>query len=89
MSNHIGTDELIDRVFRQQFSTVGRGVRDIQRKVIRSVLDRHNTLALMPTGGGKSLCYWIAGKALGGITLVISPLVALMGEQAEKLQEAG
>ena len=68
---------------------MGPGVRDVQRKVIRSVLSRHNTLALMPTGSGKSLCYWVAGKALKGTTLAIFPLVALMDEQAEKLQDCG
>ena len=79
----------IDRVFAQYFSSVGSGVRPTQRKVIESVLGGHNTLALMPTGSGKSLCYWIAGKALGGVTLVISPLTALMDEQAEKLRAHG
>lgn len=84
-----GWDNLIDQVFQTYFSTVGKGVRPIQRKVIQSVLDGNNSLALMPTGSGKSLCYWIAGKALKEITLVIFPLTALMDEQAQKLESHG
>lgn len=79
----------IDRVFQKHFSSIGEGVRPIQRQVIESVLAGNNTLALMPTGSGKSLCYWIAGKALQGITLVVSPLTALMDEQAQKLTNHG
>ncbi|MBN1875490.1 MAG: ATP-dependent DNA helicase RecQ, partial [Anaerolineae bacterium] len=64
-------------------------VRPTQRRIIQSVLAGYNTLGLMPTGSGKSLCYWIAGKALGGVTLVIFPLTALMDEQAQKLEQHG
>jgi ATP-dependent DNA helicase RecQ len=86
MSNDsLGSDSQIDRIFQTHFSSVGKGVRPTQRRIIRSVLEGNNTLGLMPTGSGKSLCYWIAGKALGGVTLVISPLTALMDEQAHKL----
>ena len=84
-----GSDLLIDRVFKAHFPGIGTGVRATQRRIIRSVLDGHNTLGLMPTGAGKSLCYWIAGKALGGVTLVIFPLTALMDEQAQKLADHG
>jgi ATP-dependent DNA helicase RecQ len=84
-----GLDSLIDEVFQTHFATVGPGIFPIQRKVIRSVLEGNNTLALMPTGSGKSLCYWIAGKALKGITLVVFPLTALMDEQAQKLESHG
>jgi ATP-dependent DNA helicase RecQ len=84
-----GSDSQIDRIFQAHFSSIGPGVRPIQRKIIRSVLEGNNTLGLMPTGSGKSLCYWIAGKALGGVTLVISPLTALMDEQAQKLEAHG
>lgn len=79
----------IDRIFQTHFSEVGNEVRPEQRIVIESVLAGNNTLALMPTGSGKSLCYWIAAKALGGITLVIFPLTALMDEQAAKLAQHG
>ena len=84
-----GSDPQIDRIFQTHFSSIGESVRPIQHKTIQSVLEGHNTLALMPTGSGKSLCYWIAGKALGGVTLVISPLTALMDEQAQKLEAHG
>lgn len=84
-----GSDTNIDQIFKSHFSSIGKGVRPTQRQIIESVLDGHNTLGLMPTGSGKSLCYWIAGKALGGITLVIFPLTALMDEQAQKLEAHG
>ena len=84
-----GSDPLIDATFRQHFAAVGQVVRPTQRAVIRSVLGGHNTLGLMPTGSGKSLCYWIAGKALDGVTLVVFPLTALMDEQAQKLAAHG
>jgi ATP-dependent DNA helicase RecQ len=81
----------IDHIFQTHFSGIGEGaeVREEQRKVIESVLAGNNTLALMPTGSGKSLCYWIAGKALGGTTLAIFPLTALMDEQESKLIQHG
>ncbi len=84
-----GFDSLIDETFQQHFSAVGKEVRPTQRRIIRSVLEGNNTLGLMPTGSGKSLCYWIAGKALGGVTLVVFPLTALMDEQAQKLAAHG
>ena len=84
-----GSLKSIDDVFNQFFSSVGPGVRPLQRKVIQSVIEKKNTLALMPTGGGKSLCYWVAGKCLNGISLVIFPLTALMDEQALKLKNNG
>jgi ATP-dependent DNA helicase RecQ len=83
------TDQTIDRIFGQHFSAIGEGVKPEQRAIIASVLAGRNTLALMPTGAGKSLCYWIAGKALGGTTLVVFPLTALMDEQALKLRSHG
>lgn len=84
-----GSNSRIDQVFQTCFSDIGASVHPIQRKIIRSVLQGNNTLGLMPTGSGKSLCYWIAAKALGGVTLVISPLTALMDEQAQKLEAHG
>ena len=84
-----GSNSQIDQIFQTYFASVGQGVRATQRRIIASVLAGQNTLGLMPTGSGKSLSYWISGKALGGITLVVFPLTALMDEQAQKLASHG
>ena len=60
-----------------------------QAEVIRSVLDGHDTLAIMPTGAGKSLCYQLPALHLDGVTLIVSPLISLMKDQADKLSTAG
>ena len=60
-----------------------------QEEVIRAVLAGRDCLAVMPTGAGKSLTYQLPARLLGGTTLVISPLIALMKDQVDGLQEAG
>ena len=60
-----------------------------QHDVIARVLEGRDTLAIMPTGAGKSLCYQLPALHLSGTTLVVSPLISLMKDQAEKLGEAG
>ncbi|HEX2641065.1 MAG TPA: ATP-dependent DNA helicase RecQ [Pyrinomonadaceae bacterium] len=66
-----------------------RELRPGQREVIELVLNGDDVLAIMPTGGGKSLCYQLPGLVLEGMTLVVSPLISLMKDQADKLEEIG
>jgi ATP-dependent DNA helicase RecQ len=60
-----------------------------QEEIVRAVLDGENVLAVMPTGSGKSLCYQLPAIARPGLTLVISPLIALMRDQVRALGAAG
>jgi ATP-dependent DNA helicase RecQ len=60
-----------------------------QAEVIRSVIEGQDTLAVMPTGAGKSLCYQLPALHLPGTTVIVSPLISLMKDQVDKLNDAG
>ncbi|MCW5898113.1 MAG: RecQ family ATP-dependent DNA helicase [Flavobacteriales bacterium] len=63
--------------------------RPLQEDIIRAVLNGRDTLALLPTGGGKSLCFQVPALAMGRLCLVVSPLIALMKDQVERLRAQG
>jgi ATP-dependent DNA helicase RecQ len=77
----------ISRLLRAVFGV--ERLRGGQQQVIDSVLDGVDTLAIMPTGSGKSLCYQIPARLLDGTTVVVSPLISLMKDQLEKLEALG
>jgi ATP-dependent DNA helicase RecQ len=63
--------------------------RPLQEDIVLSVIQGKDTLALLPTGGGKSICFQVPGMYLDGLCLVVSPLIALMKDQVANLQSKG
>jgi len=78
---------MIDTVLREQFGF--DGFRGGQEPVIRALMDGRSALAVFPTGGGKSLCYQLPALLLDGLTVVVSPLIALMKDQVDVLAARG
>ena len=74
-------------VLSAEFKKDNKELKSHQIKTIKNVVSKNNTLCIMPTGGGKSLIYWLSGMLTGGISIVISPLISLIGEQEEKLKK--
>jgi ATP-dependent DNA helicase RecQ len=74
-------------VLRERFGL--ESFRPGQEDIIRAVLDGRDTLAVMPTGSGTSLVYQLPALLLDGLTVVVSPLIALMKDQTDKLKELG
>ena len=79
--------QTIHRTLRRRFGFPS--LREGQEEVIKNVLAGKDTLAIMPTGAGKSLCYQLPGLAMPGMTVVVSPLISLMKDQVDKLRELG
>jgi len=79
----------LDKDFKKFFPKYDFTLSDMQKKAISNVVERDSTLCIMPTGGGKSAIYWMAAAELNGICIVISPLTALIAEQAQKIEEQG
>src|SRR5258708_14789368 len=77
----------LERTLRERFGL--EQFRPGQRAVIESVLQGRDVLCVMPTGGGKSLCYQLPAVLLPGLTLVVSPLIALMKDQIDALRRRG
>ena len=86
----MGVTRELPKVKRTMRSVFGHArLRPGQEEVIRSVLEGRDTLAVMPTGAGKSLCYQLPALHLTGTTVVVSPLISLMKDQVDKLGDAG
>ena len=77
----------IDAILKRHFGF--QSFRPHQREIVESLLAGDDVLALLPTGGGKSLCYQLPAIANDGLTVVISPLIALMKDQVDSLEEIG
>src|SRR5450631_3010126 len=66
-----------------------RSLRPLQDEAMRAVLNERDSVVVMPTGGGKSLCFQAPAMLRGGTTVVVSPLIALMKDQVDGLQACG
>src|SRR6476659_4348007 len=80
------TDQLL-HLLKQSFGF--DSFRPLQEEIIRDALADRDVFALLPTGGGKSLCFQLPALARPGLTVVVSPLIALMKDQVDALQASG
>lgn len=87
MSQPVSDDEILLSLLRQYWGY--DSFRQTQADIIRSIFGGNDTLAVLPTGGGKSLCYQLPALALKGTCIVISPLIALMRDQIDQLRSRG
>ena len=81
--HHESAEDLLRRIFGYDAFRPG------QAEIVAAVARGQNVLAIMPTGGGKSLCFQLPALMRGGVTLVVSPLIALMRDQVRALRAAG
>ncbi len=84
MSSIVGTPDILQENLLKHFGF--ETFKGQQREIIQSLLDGHDTFAIMPTGGGKSLCYQLPALMLPGTAIVISPLIALMKNQVDNIR---
>ena len=76
--------ELIYKILEKYWGYTG--FRELQEDIIMSVLEGHDTLGLMPTGGGKSITFQVPTLAMDGLAIVITPIISLMKDQVDNLR---
>ena len=83
--------DIIDIKYSEIFPSFSsdKPLKETQKKVIKEIIAGKSSVCIMQTGGGKSLIYWLSGAILGGITFVISPLISLIDEQVDRINENG
>ena len=79
----MGKIEVLEKIFGHD------KFRNFQEEAVDAIMDGKDLLMILPTGGGKSLCYQLPSLLMGGVTIVVSPLIALMQDQVRGLSENG